>query len=137
MKSQTWVVPFLWLLVVLPAGALTYTGGSNQFAGGFSPSNSGNGGFGGGNCTASHTPIVFLHGNGDEAKNWDYPPSTGVSSVYAEFRAAGYNDCELFGLNYLSSSERAAPQLNYHQPIKAAMLRDFINAVKTYTGNSL
>jgi pimeloyl-ACP methyl ester carboxylesterase len=90
MKSQTLAVPFLWLLLALPAGALTYTGSSNQFAGGFNPSNAADGGFGGGACTATHTPIVFLHGNGDEAKNWDYPPSTGVASVYATFRAAGY-----------------------------------------------
>jgi pimeloyl-ACP methyl ester carboxylesterase len=118
------------------AGALVYTGGSNQFAGGFNPKNAANGGFGGGTCTATHTPIVFLHGNGDEAKNWDYPAATGVPSVYREFKNAGYNDCELFGLNYLSSTERGAPQLNYHTSSKAAMVRDFINAVKAYTGKS-
>ncbi|HTQ79310.1 MAG TPA: lipase, partial [Thermoanaerobaculia bacterium] len=125
----------LWLAGTA-AGALTYTGAANQFAGGFNPKNAPNGGFGGGSCTATHTPIVFLHGNGDEAKNWDYPAATGVPSVYREFRNAGYNDCELFGLNYLSASERSAPQLNYHQSSKAAMVRDFINAVKSYTGKS-
>jgi len=130
------VLPCLLLPLTLPAAALTYTGGSNQFAGGFSPSNAPNGGFGGGSCAATHTPIVFLHGNGDEVKNFDYPPSTGVASVYATFKAAGYNDCEIFGLNYLSSSERGAPQLNYHTATKAAMVRDFINAVKAYTGKS-
>ncbi|MFL6237453.1 MAG: lipase [Thermoanaerobaculia bacterium] len=134
-KKPLSVLPFL-LLLTLPAAALTYTGGSNQFAGGFSPSNAPNGGFGGGSCTATHTPIVFLHGNGDEAKSFDYPSSTGVASVYATFKAAGYNDCEIFGLNYLSSSERSAPQLNYHTATKAAMVRDFINAVKAYTGKS-
>ena len=81
---------------------LTYTGAANQFAGGFSPRNAPYGGFGGGACTATKTPIIFLHGNGDEAKNWDYPPSTGVASVYDELRNAGYNDCELFGLTWLS-----------------------------------
>jgi hypothetical protein len=105
-------LPLAVALVAAPASALTYTGGSNQFAGGFSPSNAPYGGFGGGSCTATHTPIVFLHGNGDEAKNWDYPSSTGVLSVYDQFKAAGYNDCELFGLTWLSSSERGAPQLN-------------------------
>jgi pimeloyl-ACP methyl ester carboxylesterase len=123
-------------IAAVPAAALTYTGGADQFAGGFSPSNAPYGGFGGGSCTATRTPIVFLHGNGDEAKNWDYPSSTGVPSVYDELKAAGYNDCELFGLTWLSSSERGAPQLNYHQPSKAAMVRDFINAVKAYTGKS-
>ena len=73
------VLPVL-LLLAVPAGALTYTGGANQFAGGFSPANAPYGGFGGGACTAVKTPIVFLHGNGDEAKNWDYPSSTGAAS---------------------------------------------------------
>ncbi len=135
MRKTVLVLPFLFLLT-LPVAALTYTGSSNQFAGGFHPSNAPNGGFGGGSCTATHTPIVFLHGNGDEAKNFDYPSSTGVPSVYATFKAAGYNDCEIFGLNYLSASERSAPQLNYHTATKAAMVRDFINAVKSYTGKS-
>lgn len=119
-----------------PAAALTHTGGDYQFTGGFSPSNAPYGGFGGGSCTAARTPVVFLHGNGDSAQNWDYPPSTGVPSVYEAFRAAGYNDCELFGLNYLSAAARQAPQLNYHEPGKAAMVGDFIADVLAYTGAS-
>ena len=129
-----------WLLLGLlfagPAAALTYTGDAFQFAGGFNPPNASYGGFGGGSCTAVKTPIVFFHGNGDEAKNWDYPSSTGVASVYDTFKAAGYNDCELFGLTWLSSAERGAPAGNYHKPAKAAMIRDFIQAVKSYTGKS-
>ncbi len=135
MNRSIRILPIL-LLLALPTHALTYTGASNQFAGGFHPTNAPDGGFGGGSCTAVKTPVVFLHGNGDEAKNFDYPAATGVPSVYAELRAAGYNDCELFGLNYLSSSERSAPQLNYHTSTKAARVRDFINAVKAYTGKS-
>ncbi len=127
---------FLLLFVAASASALDYQGGSIQFAGGFNPANAPYGGFGGGSCTASKTPIVFLHGNGDEAKNWDYPSSTGVPSVYDEFRNAGYNDCELFGLTWLSASERSSPQSNYHKPAKATMVRDFINAVKAYTGKT-
>lgn len=123
-------------LLATPAIALDYQGGSNQFAGGFSPSNAPYGGFGGGTCTATKTPVVFLHGNGDEAKNWDYPSSTGVPSVYDELKAAGYNDCELFGLNYLSSSERSLPQYNYHQPSKGDMISDFVWDVLAYTGAS-
>lgn len=118
------------------AAALDYQGGANQFAGGFQPGNAPYGGFGGGSCTATHTPVVFLHGNGDEAKNFDLPTSTGVASVYDAFRAAGYNDCELFGLNWLSSSERGAPQYNYHQPSKAQLISDFLWDVKAYTGST-
>jgi pimeloyl-ACP methyl ester carboxylesterase len=126
----------LLLSLAVPASALDYTGGAFQFAGSFNPGNASYGGFGGGSCTATKTPIVFFHGNGDEAKNWDYPSSTGVASVYDEFRAAGYNDCELFGLTWLSSSERSSPAANYHKTSKAAMIRDFIQDVKTYTGKS-
>lgn len=117
-----------------PAAALTYTGSSNQFAGGFVPSNAPHGGFGGGSCSVSRTPVVFLHGNGDEAKNWDYPASTGVASVYDTFRAAGYSDCELFGVNYLSAAERATPAFNYHDGSKADLVGDFILDVLAYTG---
>jgi pimeloyl-ACP methyl ester carboxylesterase len=122
--------------VTSPALALTYTGGSSQFAGGFSPLDAPYGGFGGGSCGASKTPVVFVHGNGDEAKNWDYPSATGVASVYDSFKAAGYNDCELFGINWLSSSERAAPQYNYHHATDADRIADFILDVKAYTGKS-
>jgi pimeloyl-ACP methyl ester carboxylesterase len=118
------------------AFALTHTGGSNQFAGGFSPSNVPHGGFGGGSCTAVKTPVVFLHGNGDEARNWDYPTSTGVASVYDTFKAAGYKDCELFGVNWLSSSERSSPQYNFHNATDADRIADFIRDVKSYTGKS-
>lgn len=130
------ICPLLLVLLAGPASALTYTGDNFQFAGGFNPSNASYGGFGGGSCTAVKTPIVFLHGNGDEARNWDYPSSTGVASVYDEFKAAGYNDCELFGINWLSSSERSSPASNYHKSSKAIMIRDFINSVKAYTGKS-
>jgi pimeloyl-ACP methyl ester carboxylesterase len=115
---------------------LTHDGPANQFAGGFSPGNAPWGGFGGGGCSATRTPVVFIHGNGDEARNWDFPSATGVPSVYEEFRAAGYNDCELFGVNWLSPSERSNPQLNYHQPAKARLIRDFLSAVRAYTGRS-
>ena len=126
----------LLLSLAVPVAALTYTGDAFQFAGGFNPRNGSYGGFGGGSCTAVKTPIVFFHGNGDEVKNWDYPSSTGVASVYDTFKAAGYNDCELFGLTWLSSAERGDPAGNYHKPAKAAMIRDFIQDVKTYTGKS-
>lgn len=123
-------------LFAAPSFAVTYNGGSNQFGGAFSPSDAPYGGFGGGWCNATHTPVVFIHGNGDEARNWDYPTSTGVASVYDTFKAAGYNDCELFGLSWLSSSERGAPQYNYHDGGHADRIAQFIRDVKSYTGKS-
>ncbi|MEL6544978.1 MAG: lipase [Myxococcota bacterium] len=126
------------LLFLTPtsAFALDYNAGDFQFAGGFSPSNAPHGGFGGGNCVATRTPVIYLHGNADVAANWDFPSSTGVASAYDTFKAAGYNDCELFGLNYLSPTERTLPQFNYHTPGLADTIRDFILDVRAYTGSS-
>lgn len=127
---------FLFALLAQGASALSYLGGSHQFAGGFSPGNAPYGGFGGGSCTASRTPIVFVHGNGDEAKNWDYPSSTDAASVYDALRADGYSDCELFGITWLSSGQRASPQLNAHQSSQGNRIADFLWDVKAYTGSS-
>jgi hypothetical protein len=55
-------------------------------------------------------------------------------SVYREFRSRGYNDCELFGITYLSREEQASPKTNYHRPEKYDILIRFIEAVKAYTG---
>lgn len=116
-------------------------GTQTQYAGSFSPG-VGSGGFGGGACTATKTPVIFIHGNGDNAISFDMPPGavagygTPARSVYAELKAQGYNDCELFGISYLSSSERAAPQYNYHSSAKYSIIKTFIDKVKAYTGKS-
>lgn len=115
---------------------VVYNGAARQFAGGFNPSNAPDGGFGGGSCVATRTPVIFVHGNTVNASYFARPSSTGVPSVYATLKAAGYNDCELFGITYLSPSEQANEPGNYHTSTKAAQVRDFIKAVKTYTGKS-
>lgn len=113
-----------------------YNGAANQFAGGFSPSNAPDGGFGGGSCVATRTPVIFVHGNSVNATFFAKPSTSGAPSVYATLKAAGYNDCELFGITWLSPTEQANQQLNFHTSTKAARIRDFINAVKAYTGKS-
>lgn len=115
-----------------------------QYAGGFAP-HAGFGGFGGGDCRnrISHTPVVFIHGNGDSAIGWDSPapPRAGKPagpSVYAEFKARGYNDCELYGVTYLTRTEQQLDNTsrNVHQPKKYRILWQFIQAVKAYTGSA-
>lgn len=119
----------------------TCTGTGNQYAGSFNPG-VGQGGFGGGSCTASKTPVVFVHGNGDNAISFDMPAAavsgygTPPNSVYAELKAAGYNDCELFGITYLDASQQPSPQFNYHAPATYQVLKTFIDKVKAYTGKS-
>lgn len=114
-----------------------------QYAGGFNPQVGEYGGFGGASgCTVSRTPVIFVHGNGDNATSWDSPTAQvpgyakAPNSMYQQFKAAGYKDCELFGVSYLSASERGSEQTNYHQSSKYAILEKFIRAVKTYTGKT-
>lgn len=117
------------------------TGNESQYAGGFNPG-VGSGGFGGGNCTATRTPVVYIHGNGDSAIGFDMPPGavntyiTPQHSIHDELKSRGYNDCELFGVTYLDANERASPQNNYHAPAKYQILKTFIDRVKTYTGKT-
>lgn len=116
-------------------------GEDKQFSGGFNPG-TGYGGFGGGTCRARRTPVIFIHGNADGAVSWDAPPgnvagyATPPRSVYAELKARGYQDCELFGVTYLSADERKLENVgkNYHQPAKYRIIHDFIRAVQAYTG---
>ncbi len=124
-----------------PDNGFTCTGATMQYAGGFNPG-VGSGGFGGGGCIATRTPVVFIHGNGDSAISFDMRPgavtgyATPTHSTYDELKARGYNDCELFGVTYLDADERASPQYNYHEPAKYQIIKSFIDRVKTYTGRS-
>ncbi len=127
----------------LECGTFTFPkcgGPDYQYGGRFKP-RLGFGGFGGGTCVATHTPVVFIHGNGDRATTWDSPITGPVGnlpapakSMYDEFKARGYNECELFGITYLNKDERKAPQSNYHSPDKYKIIIGFIEAVKSYTG---
>jgi Lipase (class 2) len=127
----------------LECGAYTFpkcSGEDVQYAGTFDPK-VGHGGFGGGACRATKTPVVFIHGNGDRAINWASPVVGTVEgyvppkrSVYDEFKHRGYNDCELFGVTYLSRDEQENAAGNYHRPEKYVIIHDFIEAVKAYTG---
>jgi pimeloyl-ACP methyl ester carboxylesterase len=127
----------------LSCGSFTFPecdGPDQQFDPAFSATE-GAGGFGGGQCAITRTPVVFVHGNADRSINWDSditgpvgdrPPP--AQSVYDEFVSRGYNGCELFGITFLTDAEQRSPQLNYHQPEKFRMIVDFIEKVKATTG---
>src|SRR5215204_2858046 len=126
----------------LNCGAFTFpkcSGEDVHFDGGFDPK-VGHGGFGGGACRATKTPVVFIHGNGDRAINWASPVVGTIQghvpptrSVYDEFKHRGYNDCELFGITCLSHNEQENAGGNFHRPEKYVIINNFINAVKAYT----
>lgn len=115
-----------------------------QFSGSFAPE-APFGGFGGGDdCKGkiTHTPIVLVHGNGDSAIGWGSPAPASATkperaSVYAELKAHGYNDCEVFGVTYLDKAEQELRHTasNFHQPQKYAVIWKFIQSVKAYTGS--
>jgi pimeloyl-ACP methyl ester carboxylesterase len=111
-----------------------------QYMGKFDPK-VGYGGFGGGQCTATRTPVVFIHGNADRAISWASRVDGAAAgspaparSVYDEFKQRGYNDCEMFGITYLDKIEQDNPAGNYHRPDKYKIIAAFIDAVKAYTG---
>ena len=119
-------------------------GTANQFAGGFAPTGT-QGGFGGAtSCVATKTPVVFIHGNADSAISFDAPPKQVAGytapphSMYAELKAQGYKDCELFGVTYLTTSEQDSTlaQYNYHKESYDNTVTNFITAVLAYTGKT-
>jgi pimeloyl-ACP methyl ester carboxylesterase len=107
-----------------------------NFSGGFRPRNTPYGGFGGGACIATHPPVIFVHGNGSSASVWKASDSSGGPSTVQAFRAAGYNDCELFGLTWISAGGQLAPELVMLTRDNAGRVADFIEDVLAYTGQS-
>lgn len=109
------------------------------------------GGFGGlqPGAPVSRPPVIFVHGNNVDAADW-YP-------VRDDFRAAGWNDQELWALSYngLGSNNGSAlfrpnPERDAehremgwdgmaritNNEVNVADLYDFIRAVQTYTGST-
>ena len=107
---------------------------SLAFAGGFVPRNAPHGGFGGGACAPSgRTPVVLIHGNGDHSANWTVRASDGGPSVIQQFKAAGYTDCDLFAITFLSEKEREHPLDVFHTTERQRLISDFVDDVLTYT----
>lgn len=116
------------------------SGPDNQFDPTFM-ADAGGGGFGGGDCDANRTPVIFVHGNADRAINWDSEITGAVGdypeiqrSVYDEFAQRGYTGCELFGITYLTEAEQESPLRNYHEAEKYRIILDFVQRVKDFTG---
>ncbi len=108
------------------------------------------GGFGGeAGARPSHVPVIFVHGNTEDACNWRL--------VRDDFRAAGWNDQALWALSYngVGSSRGDAPgrpdprcarehaEQGYAgvpnvtgNELNVPDLHDFIQAVRTYTGSA-
>ncbi|OHD12631.1 MAG: hypothetical protein A2Y41_09975 [Spirochaetes bacterium GWB1_36_13] len=121
-----------------------YNPGVNAFGSDFqsylnSTGNSDLTGFGGstsktGDCLIVNEPVVFIHGNGDNASGSAMPMGGWVTSRNY-FLANGYKSSELYAVNYgLSGATNAA--LNYHTAANISKIYRFIVAVKNYSGKA-
>jgi hypothetical protein len=96
-------------------------------------------GFGGstsitGDCAPVNEPVIFVHGNGDDAAG-QYLPMGGWVTSRNYFLSKGYKPTELYAVNYgLPGAANAS--LNYHAPANLSKINRFILAVKNYTGKS-
>lgn len=109
------------------------------------------GGFGGvaPNAARKHFPVIFVHGNNVDHADWYV--------VRDDFRAAGWNDQELWGLSYNGLGSNNGAALHRMQPerdaehvemgwdglvrvtnnaVNVADLYDFVMAVRAYTGSA-
>lgn len=96
----------------------------------FKPSDAPYGHFGGeAPCStdSDKTPVVFVHGNANSVKDWD--------AVQADYQAAGYDRCRLYGVTWLSAQERQTPVDIAHTARRAQIVRDFIRDVRRHTGS--
>ena len=94
-------------------------------------------GFGGsssktGDCAIVKQPVIFVHGNADNASG-SAMPMGGWKTSRAYFISKGYKPSELYAVNYgLAGATKAS--LNYHSPANLSKIYRFIKAVKAYTG---
>ncbi|HAP57993.1 MAG TPA: lipase, partial [Cytophagales bacterium] len=85
------------------------------------------GGRSSGSDPGNNHPVIFIHGNSDDATGWD------ESIDY--FRNNGYRTSELYAITWgPASASQAANQ--YHSYAYLTRVRRFIQAVKAYTGAS-
>lgn len=96
------------------------------------------GSFGGDiNCqtSSSKTPVILIHGNADSSLGWTKSQNNEPSFVDS-LKAAGYTNCDIYAISYLSLSEQLNPSGNYHELKKMKFLKDFIETVLKTTGQS-
>ncbi len=87
-------------------------------------------------CVVSKDPVIFIHGNGDSAQDWAFDgPMAATGAPRADFVSAGYNANEIFALSVNNPSALSATN-NYHKSDQLEKIKNFIIAVKAYTGAS-
>ena len=89
------------------------------------------GGWGGGENgpAPARPPVIFVHGNGQDASDWDEPGQ----SVRARFRAAGYRGQELWALSYNGQGGSPLTACRTDNARNVPDLAAFLQAVLAYT----
>jgi pimeloyl-ACP methyl ester carboxylesterase len=80
-----------------------------------------------------HDPVIFVHGNGRDAGDWDEPGQ----SVRKRFLDAGYSLHELWALSYNGKTPKGSPpalQCLTDNRTNVPDLTAFVEAVLSYTG---
>jgi pimeloyl-ACP methyl ester carboxylesterase len=90
------------------------------------------GGWGGGERSRppGRRPVIFVHGNGRDASDWDEPRQ----SVRARFRAAGYREQGLWALSYNGRRGEPLTACRTDNARNVPDLAAFLDAVLAYTG---
>jgi len=70
-------------------------------------------------------PVILVHGNADSAAGWN--------DVVSAYKRAGYQDSEIYVMSWGDGKMSSAGN-NYHSEHYLREVRDFIQAVKDYTG---
>lgn len=87
-------------------------------------------------CKVTKDPVIFIHGNTDSAQDWAFDGiMAATGSPRNDFVAAGYNANELFALS-VNNPQMMASTNNYHAADQLTKIKNFILAVKAYTGRS-
>lgn len=94
---------------------------------GFGGSNSKTGG-----CAVTKHPVIFIHGNGDNASG-SAMPMGGWKDSRNYFLSKGYKPTELYAVNYGLPGALNASK-NHHAAANLSKIYRFIKAVKNYTG---
>ena len=84
----------------------------------------------GSDTTLTHDPVVFIHGNGDQAVGGSLG---GWSASIAGFRSAGYADGELYAFTW-GPADVSRVSSQYHSREHLQNVRAFLLAVLDYTG---
>ncbi|MBS2020814.1 MAG: hypothetical protein JST92_00265 [Deltaproteobacteria bacterium] len=87
-------------------------------------------------CEPNQTPILFLHGNGESASVWSQAATDGGPSVLDSLRSAGWNECSLHPITWLTPAQQAAPQSNVHTAALADQVFAELDSLRRRT-NSL